>query len=138
MSTVNKARVNLARNWNVVDLDGIPAPVGAYSPVVRVGDLMFVSGQVPTNADDEVVGEDIATQTRYVIQKLGTVLQAAGASLEDVVAMTVYLADIGDWPVFNEVYRAEMPRPYPTRTTVGAGLHGFLIEVTAIAAVPKV
>lgn len=111
-----------------------PRPKGAYSPAIRAGDLLFVSGQVPTDpATGEIVAGDVAEQTRAVIANLRRVLEAAGAGLEDLVAVTVYLDDIEDWDAFNEAYRAEMPEPRPSRTTLGAGLHGFLVEISAIA-----
>ena len=122
-------------NWQVVELGaGFPAPVGAYSPVIRAGDFLFVSGQVPTDpATGNVVGKTVAEQTKYVIEKLGRTLAAAGSALRDVVSVTVYLADINDWTEFNGAYKAAFQPPYPTRTTVGAGLHGVLVEITAVA-----
>ena len=124
-----------SRKWQVVNLGPeFPAPVGAYSPVIRSGDFLFVSGQVPTDpATGKVVGETVAEQTRYVIEKLGRTLAAAGASLRDVVSVNVYLADINDWSDFNSAYKAAFEPPYPTRTTIGAGLHGVLVEITAVA-----
>ncbi|MGH7468546.1 MAG: RidA family protein [Longimicrobiales bacterium] len=121
--------------WQAVDLGAsFPAPVGAYSPVIRAGEFLFVSGQVPTDpATGRVVGETVAEQTRYVIEKLGLVLGAAGSTLSAVVSVTAYLADIGDWDAFNAAYKAVFKPPYPTRTTVGAGLHGVLVEISAIA-----
>lgn len=121
--------------WRQVDLgDAFPTPVGAYSPVVRAGPFLFVSGQVPTDpATGQVVGADVAEQTRYVIEKLSRTLEAAGFSLRQVVSITAYLADIADWDDFNRSYRDCLETPYPTRTTVGAGLHGVLVELTAIA-----
>ena len=121
--------------WEVIELGaGFPAPVGAYSPVIRAGEFLFVSGQVPTDAQTgEVVGSTVAEQTRYVIEKLGRVLMAAGSSLRAVVSVNAYLSDIQDWDDFNAAYRAAFSPPYPTRTTVGAGLHGVLVEISAIA-----
>jgi 2-iminobutanoate/2-iminopropanoate deaminase len=123
------------RKWEKVDLgEAFPTPVGAYSPVLRAGPFLFVSGQIPSNPETgEIVGSDITTQTRYVIDKLSRTLAAAGASLGDVVQITAYLADINDWDEFNRTYRAAFEAPYPTRTTVGAGLHGVLVEITAVA-----
>ncbi len=125
------------RRWSPVELgSAFPVPVGAYSPVVRVGDLLFVSGQVPTDpATGKVVGSDVTEQTRYVLQKLARTLEAAGAALSDVVSVTAYLEDIGKWDEFNNEYRKAFEPPFPTRTTLGAGLHGVLVEISAIAAV---
>ena len=125
------------RRWSPVELGReFPTPVGAYSPVVRAGELLFVSGQVPTDpATGKVVGSNVAEQTRFVLEKLGRTLNAAGSSLNDVVSVTVYLEDINRWDEFNAAYRAMFDPPYPTRTTVGAKLHGVLVEVSAIAVV---
>ena len=73
----------------------------------------------------------------FMSENVRAVLATAGATLDDVVAVTAYLADIDDWAEFNETYRATFRAPYPTRTTVGAHLHGFLVEVSAIACRPR-
>lgn len=122
------------RAWTPVPpAPGAPPPAGAYSTAIRAGGLLFVSGQVPKNPDTGVVEGDVAQQTRQVLQNLRRVLESAGATLDDVVSITAYLADIGEWEAFNRVYSEVFRAPYPTRTTVGAGLHGFLIEISAVA-----
>jgi 2-iminobutanoate/2-iminopropanoate deaminase len=123
------------QKWQPVDPGpGFKTPVGAYSFVTRANGFLFVSGQVPTDpATGEVQGEDIGAQTRYVISKLDRILTAAGSSLRDVVSVTAYLEDIADWDAFNVVYRESFSAPYPARTTVGAQLHGVLVEITAVA-----
>ena len=127
------------RSWQVPELGaGVPKPAGAYSAVVRAGDLLFVSGQVPKDpGTGELAGEDVVSQTRAVFRNLRLVLEAAGASLTDVVSVTAYLARIEDWGAFNEEYAKQFEAPYPTRTTLGAGLHGFLVEINAIAYAPR-
>jgi 2-iminobutanoate/2-iminopropanoate deaminase len=127
------------RNWSSVELGrDFPTPVGAYSPVVRAGDLLFVSGQVPTDpATGKAVGANVAEQTTYVLEKLSKTLQAAGATLSDVVSINAYLEDMGRWDEFNAAYRAAFEPPYPTRTTVGAQLHSVLVEISAVAYAPK-
>jgi|SRR5687767_7623384 len=129
----------MPREWEQVELgERFPKPAGAYSPVVRAGDFLFVAGQVPTNPESgEVVGETVAEQTRFVLEKLAMTLEAAGSSLRAVVSVTAYLADIGTWDEFNRAYRSCFEAPFPTRTTVGAGLHGVLVEVTATAYSPQ-
>lgn len=127
------------RGWEPVELRGdVAPPAGAYTPVARAGSLLFVSGQVPTDAaTGRVVGEDVGTQTKFVIEKLGRLLESAGSSLDRVVSVTAYLSNIDDWAAFNDAYRACFQAPYPTRTTLGAGLHGFLVEISAIAVAAK-
>ena len=123
-----------ARSWQpVAPGPGAPSPAGAYSAAIRAGDLLFVSGQVPKNPETGRIEGDVAAQTRQVLANLAAVLAGAGATLDDVVAVTAYLADIADWDAFNRVYSETFRPPWPTRTTIGAGLHGFLVEINAIA-----
>jgi 2-iminobutanoate/2-iminopropanoate deaminase len=112
-------------------------PVGAYTPAIRAGDLIFVSGQVPIDpATGKLIGSSVAEQTNAVLDRVEHVLSAAGATLADIVSVTAYLATIDDWDEFNHAYRARMTAPYPTRTTVGAQLHGFLVEISVVAYAP--
>jgi 2-iminobutanoate/2-iminopropanoate deaminase len=123
------------RQWQPVLLGGnVPPPAGAYSPAVKAGGFVFISGQIPRDpATGELVGDDIESQTRQVIANVKRALEAAGASLSDVVSMVVYLADVDDWGRFNTVYKELMSPPYPTRTAVGANLRGIMIEISAVA-----
>ncbi len=124
------------RGWTSI-IPGKP-PVGAYSPAIRAGAFIFLSGQVPVSAETgELIGEDVATQTHAVVDRIERVLAEAGAGLSDVVSVTAYLADINDWDSFNDAYKTRFTPPYPTRTTVGAGLHGFLVEISVTAYVPQ-
>lgn len=123
------------RSWEpVAPAPGTPSPQGAYSPAVRAGPFVFVSGQVPRDpASGTLVGDDVRAQTRQVMDNVRRVLETAGASLADIVSVTAYLADAGDWDAFNETYRALLEPPYPTRTTVGADLRGILVEISVVA-----
>jgi 2-iminobutanoate/2-iminopropanoate deaminase len=125
----------MTRRWNPVKLGpDVPAPTGAYSPAVRAGDFLYVSGQVPRDArTGATIGKDVVEQTRQVVSNLEAVLIAGGATLADVVSITVYLADPSLWTTFNTIYRELMPEPYPTRTAIGASLRGFLVEISAVA-----
>ena len=123
------------RNWQPVTLGpDVPPPVGAYSPGVRAGRMVFVSGQVPKDPrTGKIEGDTIASQTRRTLDNVRGVLEAAGASLKDVVSVTVYLADEKDWGEFNTVYKTVFSPPYPARAVVGAGLRDILVEISAIA-----
>ena len=124
------------RAWEAVR-PGKP-PVGAYSPAVVAGDFVFLSGQVPMDPETgKLIGDDVASQTHAVLDRIERLLTAAGARLTDVVSVTTYLADIGDWDAFNNVYKTRFEAPYRARTTVGAGLHGFLVEISVIAYLPR-
>ena len=120
---------------------GAPAAIGPYSQAVvaPAGQLVFCSGQI---ALDPVTGEmvgagDVRAQTERVLQNLGAVLAAAGASFATVVKTTIFLADLQDFGNVNEVYARYFPSQPPARATVqAAGLpRGALIEIEAIAAV---
>lgn len=125
------------RGWQPVTLaPEYPPPKGAYSPAVRAGNLLFVSGQIPTDPKTgEVDGADVTAQAERVLAKLRLALEAGGATLDDVVSVTVYLADVNDWGAFNDLYKSTFRPPYPARTVVGAQLRGILIELSAIAMV---
>jgi len=124
-----------SKGWTPIKLAAdVPTPVGAYSPAARAGDFLYVSGQVPRDPrSGATIGSDVVEQTRQVVSNLESVLAAAGATLSDVVSVTVYLADPNLWTAFNDTYRELMPQPYPTRTAVGASLRGFLVEINAVA-----
>jgi 2-iminobutanoate/2-iminopropanoate deaminase len=115
----------------------LPPPVGPYSPAVRSGSFLFVSGQIPVDpTTGRLVGGGIADQTGRVLENLRMVLEAAGVSLDAVVRTTVYLADIGDFEAMNEVYARYFRQPYPARTTIQAARlpREARIEIDAIAA----
>jgi reactive intermediate/imine deaminase len=117
--------------------EGVRGPSGPYSSVLVAGDLVFVSGQGPFAPDGTIVGDDVAEQTRQTIANLRACLRAGGAELGDVVRVSAFLQDLTDRAAFNEVYAEHFPEPRPTRTTVQAGLNGFLVELDAIAVRPQ-
>jgi 2-iminobutanoate/2-iminopropanoate deaminase len=116
--------------------DGLVVPKAPYSPVVVSGDLVFVSGQVPYDADGNVVGSDIAAQTHQALRNLTACLAAAGCGLEDVVKVTAFLTDLAEFAGYNEVYKEYFKAPFPARSTVQVGLAGFKVEIEAIARKP--
>jgi 2-iminobutanoate/2-iminopropanoate deaminase len=119
---------------------GVPAPRGPYSPAVRAGDFIFVSGQVPVDpATQKMVCGDIATETRQVLNNIKGVLEGCGSSLADVVRCGVFLADGHDFAAMNEVYSEFFGNDKPARTTVvtAFALPGIKVEIDAIAYRPK-
>ncbi len=125
------------RHWTPVTLPDLPPPAGAYSPGVRAGNLFFVSGQTPRDpASGEIVGTTVSEQIRVVLTNVERILRTGGASLRDVVAVTVYLADESDWGTFDQIYRTVFSPPYPARAVVGAQLRGILVEIAVTAYVP--
>jgi 2-iminobutanoate/2-iminopropanoate deaminase len=98
---------------------GAPKAIGPYSQAVKVGQLLFLSGQVALDpASGQMVEGGIAEQTRRVFENLGAVLQAGGRSFADVVRTTVFLADMNDFAAMNEIYGQYFKEPYPARATV--------------------
>ena len=96
-----------------------PAAIGPYSQAIRAGDFLFVSGQIPLDpGTGALVGGDVAAQTRRVLENLQAIVSAAGAPLGGVVKTTVYLADMNDFPVMNEIYGGFFSAPAPARATV--------------------
>lgn len=125
------------RSWTPIVLSDVPPPAGAYSPGVKAGNLLFVSGQIPRDpATGAIVGDDVVSQTRQTLANLERILVAGGATLKNVVGVTVYLADENDWGAFDQCYRTVFSAPFPTRAVVGAQLRGIMVEISAIAYVP--
>jgi len=123
-----------SRDWTSVMLPDLPPPAGAYSPGVRAGNLLFVSGQTPRDpASGQIVGSTVEEQTRITLANLERILRAGGATLANVVSVTVYLADENDWGTFDRIYRSVFSAPFPTRAVVGASLRGILVEISAVA-----
>jgi 2-iminobutanoate/2-iminopropanoate deaminase len=125
----------------IVTTAGAPKAIGPYSQAVSApaGRLLFCSGQIPLDpASGEMVGAgDVRAQAERVLENLGAVLTAGGASFESVVKTTIFLIDLGDFGAVNEIYARYFPSQPPARATVqAAGLpRGALIEIEAIAIV---
>ena len=97
---------------------GGPPPVGPYSPAVKAGGWVFVSGQIPILGDGEILRGPIRDQVRQVLNNLSTLLEAAGSSLEKVVKASVFLRDLGDFEEMNKVYDEYFGGSKPARSTV--------------------
>lgn len=118
-----------------VKTDKAPKPVGPYSQAVIAGNSIYVAGQGPIDPKTgKIVGNTFEEQAIRTFENLRAILEAAGASLADVVKVNVYLADLSDFAKMNEIYKRYFPEDYPARSTVGAQLlfHLF-IEVDCIA-----
>lgn len=119
----------------VVRTDNAPAAIGTYSQAVRVGGLVFLSGQIGIDpATGTLVRGGIEAETRQVFENLREVARAAGSSLDDAAKLTVYLSDLGDYGKVNELMREFFDAPYPARAAVGIAAlpRGARIEVEAI------
>ena len=104
-----------------VSSESAPRAIGPYSQAIRAGSLLFVSGQIPLDPKTgAMVDGDIAAQTHRVFANLKAILEAAGASFDNVVRTTVYLADMNDFTTVNEIYGTYFSSPAPARATVQA------------------
>ena len=115
-----------------------PKAIGPYSQGIKAGSLLFVSGQVPLDpATGQIVGGDIAAQTHRVFQNIGEILKAGGASFDQVVRTTVFLADMDDFAAMNEVYATYFTSPAPARATVQVSRlpKDARVEIDVIAAI---
>ncbi len=114
----------------------LPKPAGCYSQVVRCGNLVFVAGMGPRDADRNLVGTDIQSQTAQALENMRLALNSVGADLEDVCTVTAFLADIRrDFRDYDNAYQRYFPVDPPVRATVQAGLVGILVEIQATAVV---
>lgn len=106
-----------------------------FSPAVRAGDFIYVSGTLATDASGKIVPGDVKAQTKRVLENLAEVLAAGGSSLPNVVSANVYLRNVSDFAAMNEAYQAFWPKDPPVRTTVGAALvlPEALVEVSVVA-----
>jgi 2-iminobutanoate/2-iminopropanoate deaminase len=102
-----------------VSTENAPKPIGPYSQAVKYGGMVFTSGQIPVDpATGKMVEGDIQAQTEQVFRNLAAVLAAAGTGLQNAVKVTVFLADMADFPKVNEVYARQFEQPFPARSCV--------------------
>jgi len=121
----------------IIATDNAPKAIGPYSQGVKAGGLVFFSGQIPLDpATGEIDGKNIAEQTERVMKNIAALLDSAGLDFHDVVKSTIYLTDLADFGVVNEIYGRRFPEAQPARSTVevkglprGAGVE---IEVMAL------
>lgn len=122
---------------DVITSEHAPAAIGAYSQAVRVGNLVFLSGQIPLDpATMELVGGDFAARARRVFDNLKAVAEAAGGDLDRLVKLTIYLTDLDDFQTVNRVMAEYFKEPYPARAAVGVAAlpKGADVEAEAVLA----
>jgi len=121
----------------IISTAAAPAAIGTYSQAVRVGNTIWVSGQIPLDpGTQELVAGDIEAQARRVFDNLQAIVAAAGASLDDVVKATVFLIDLAHFGLVNKIMAEYFREPYPARAAVGVSAlpRGAQIEVECIVA----
>ena len=122
-------------NKTIISTPDAPQAIGTYSQAVRVGDTVYLSGQIPlVPATMQMVEGDIAAQVRQVFDNLSAVAEAAGGSLNDCVKVHVFLTDLVNFPVVNQVMAEYFVEPYPARAAIGVASlpRGAEVEVDAI------
>ena len=123
----------------IVQTDQAPAAIGPYSQGVVANGFLYTAGQIALDpATSQIVPGDVRAQTERVMQNLAAVLATVGASWKDVVKTTVFLHDMNDFPVVNEVYGKTLGDARPARSTVQVSAlpRGVLVEIDAVVAVP--
>ncbi len=122
----------------IISTDKVTAGNAPLSQAVRYGNLVFVAGCTGRHPTDNTVGADIKEQTRYALQRISTILEASGSSIDQVLTNTCYVSNREDLPGFNEVYAEFFPADRPARTTivVNFGQPDNLVEVTSTAGIP--
>ena len=114
-------------------LDDTPRSHLPFSPCVKVGPFVFVSGQASVDATGKIVSDDLEGEVRRSIENMRAVLKAAGCELSDVVQTRNYVRDAADVPEFNRLYREYFKAPFPARTTITGCLQGLRYEIECIA-----
>ena len=120
----------------VIHTDSAPAAIGPYSQAIQIGDLLFVSGQVPIDPSTGAIVEgDVKAQAQQSLNNLKAILNAAGTNMGAVVKTTVFLADMNDFAAMNEVYAQFFQEPFPARSAVQVARlpKDALVEIEAVA-----
>jgi aminoacrylate peracid reductase len=115
---------------------GSPPPLAPYSPGAKAGNVVYVSGTLALDKDGKLVGAgDVRAQTRFVLESIKSVLEAAGGLLKDVAFNHIFLKDLADYAAMNEVYREYFPATPPARYCIRADLvkPEFLVEISSVA-----
>ena len=116
-----------------VTAEKAPKPAGPYSHAVVADGLVFISGQGPVDPETGTMPDAFSDQVRQTLRNVQTILEAAVSSLDDVIKVNAYVTDLTRFQEFNEVYGEFFWHDPPARTTVGASLLGFLVEIDCIA-----
>jgi 2-iminobutanoate/2-iminopropanoate deaminase len=119
-----------------ISTDRAPIPAGYYSQAVRAGDFVYVSGQVPREADGSYTARDVSGETRLTLDNLAAIARAAGGGLDDAVKITAYLTRAEYFAAFNATYAGYFQDPPPARTTVVVGLREVKVELDAVLYLP--
>ena len=122
----------------IVSTAGAPAAIGPYSQAVRVGNVVYLSGQIALDPDSGQLVDGFEHQVDRAFRNLRAVAEAAGGSLSDVVKLTLFLTDLSHFPKVNEIMQSRFAQPFPARSTVGVSSlpRGAQFEVEAVMVLP--
>jgi len=124
----------------IISTDNAPAAIGTYSQAVKIGTTVYLSGQIPLVPETmELVSEDFTAQAEQVFKNLSAVCEAAGGELQDMVKLQIYLTDLGEFAIVNEVMAKFFKEPYPARAAIGVKQlpKGAQIEIDGILELPS-
>ncbi|MGW8428567.1 RidA family protein [Peribacillus simplex] len=124
---------------NAISTNNAPGAIGPYSQAVKMGDFLFVSGQLPINPSTNAMPESVAEQTKQSLENVKAILEAAGCDLQHVLKTTVFLKDMNTFTKMNEVYQSYFTENYPARSAVEVARlpKEALVEIEVIACVPN-
>ena len=117
-----------------VSTQNAPAAIGPYSQAIKVGNILFTSGQIPVNPQNGEIPEGVEAQAKQAMTNVKNLVEASGASMDNVIKTTVFIADMNDFAKINEIYSQFFTKPYPARSCVEVARlpKDVLLEVEAI------
>ncbi|AAV83211.1 RidA family protein [Idiomarina loihiensis] len=124
----------------IISTDKAPAAIGTYSQAVKIGTTVYLSGQIPLVPESmELVSEDFTAQAEQVFKNLTAVCEASGGELQDMIKVQIYLTDLGQFAIVNEVMAKHFREPYPARAAIGVKQlpKGAQIEIDGIMELPS-
>ncbi|MDV6327688.1 RidA family protein [Idiomarina sp. PL1-037] len=124
----------------IISTDKAPAAIGTYSQAVKIGTTVYLSGQIPLVPESmELVSEDFTAQAEQVFKNLTAVCEASGGELQDMIKVQIYLTDLGQFAIVNEVMAKHFRQPYPARAAIGVKQlpKGAQIEIDGIMELPS-
>ena len=122
-------------NKQIISTESAPAAIGPYSQAVKVGDIVYLSGQIPLDHETmQIVDGGFVEQAKQVLKNLDAVAQASGGSLNDAVKLTVYVTDLADFAQLNDIMADVLTQPYPARAAVQVAAlpKGAFVEIDAV------
>ena len=122
-------------NKQIISTESAPAAIGPYSQAVKVGDIVYLSGQIPLDPETmQIVDGGFVEQAKQVLKNLDAVAQASGGSLNDAVKLTVYVTDLADFAQLNDIMADVLTQPYPARAAVQVAAlpKGAFVEIDAV------